>query len=78
MYTRPSQIGCLTYFHTRCGLSANSGCRSETCCTRLAENTGRIILRYFTEFGICRAHCVKVYVDDVVVKKVHVRYVICW
>jgi len=23
-----------------CGLSANLGCRSETCCTRLAENTG--------------------------------------
>ena len=25
----------------RCGLSANLGCRSETCCTRIAENTGR-------------------------------------
>jgi len=24
-----------------CVLSANAGCRSETCCTRLAENTGR-------------------------------------
>ena len=24
-----------------CGLSANFGCRSETCCTRLSENTGR-------------------------------------
>ena len=24
-----------------CGLSANLGCRSETCCTHLAENTGR-------------------------------------
>jgi len=24
-----------------CGLSANLRCRSETCCTRLAENTGR-------------------------------------
>jgi len=35
------RIGCLPYFHTRCGLSANLGCRSETCCTRLAENTGR-------------------------------------
>jgi len=23
--------------HTWCGLSANLGCRSETCCTRLAE-----------------------------------------
>jgi len=26
---------------TWCGLSANLGCRSETCCTRFAENTGR-------------------------------------
>ena len=26
---------------TWCGLSVNLGCRSETCCTRLAENTGR-------------------------------------
>ena len=31
----------LPYFHTWCGLSANLRCRSETCCTRLAENTGR-------------------------------------
>jgi len=29
------------YFHTWCGLSANLGCRSKTCCTRLAANTGR-------------------------------------
>jgi len=29
------------YFHTWCGLSANLECMSETCCTRLAENTGR-------------------------------------
>jgi len=29
------------YFHTWCGLSANLRCRSETCCTRLAENTER-------------------------------------
>ena len=26
---------------TQCGLSANLGCRSETCCMRLAGNTGR-------------------------------------
>ena len=39
-YSQPSQIGCLPYFHTWCGLSANLGCRSETCCTRPAENTG--------------------------------------
>jgi len=29
------------YFHTWCGLSANLRCRSETCSTWLAENTGR-------------------------------------
>ena len=40
-YSQPSQIVCLPYFHTWCGLSANLGCRSETCCTRLAENIGR-------------------------------------
>jgi len=27
-------------FHTWCGFSANLECRSEMCCTRLAENTG--------------------------------------
>jgi len=34
-----SEIGCLPYFHTWCGLSANLECMSEICCTRLAENT---------------------------------------
>jgi len=33
-------IGCLPYFHTWCGLSANLDCRSEMCGTRLAENAG--------------------------------------
>jgi len=33
---QPSQIGCLPYFHTCCGLCANLRCRSETCCTQLA------------------------------------------
>ena len=33
-------MGFLPYFHTWCGLSANLECRSETCCTRFAENTG--------------------------------------
>jgi len=33
-----SEIGCLPYFHTWCGLSANLECRSEMCCTWLAEN----------------------------------------
>jgi len=32
-YSQPLQSGCLPYFHTWCGLSANLGCRSETCCT---------------------------------------------
>jgi len=27
--------------HMVCSLSANLGCRSETCCSQLAENTGR-------------------------------------
>jgi len=40
-YSQQSQIGCLPYFHTWCGLSANLECRSEMCCTRLAENKGR-------------------------------------
>jgi len=40
-YSQPPQIGCLPYFHTWCGLSANVECRSEMCYTRLAENTGR-------------------------------------
>jgi len=39
-YSQPLQIGCLPYFHTCCGLSANLKCRSEVCCTRLAENIG--------------------------------------
>jgi len=39
-YTQWSEIGCVPYFHTWCGLSANLECRSETCCMRLAENTG--------------------------------------
>jgi len=30
-----------TILHAWCGLSANLECRSETCYTRLAENTGR-------------------------------------
>ena len=31
-----SHIGCLPYFDTWCGPSANLECRSETCCIRLA------------------------------------------
>ena len=39
--SQPSQIGCLPYFYTWCGLSVNLGCRSATCCKRLAGNAGR-------------------------------------
>jgi len=34
------EIGCLSYIHTWCGLSANLECTSEMCCTRLAGNAG--------------------------------------
>jgi len=33
-------IGCLPYFDTWCGPSANLECRSETRCARLADNAG--------------------------------------
>jgi len=33
-------FGYLPYLHTWCGLSVNLGCRSETCCTRVAGNAG--------------------------------------
>ena len=33
-------IGCLPYFDTWCGRSANLECRCETCCAQLAENAG--------------------------------------
>jgi len=36
-YSQRSEIGCLPYFHTWCGLSANLECVPEMCCTRLAE-----------------------------------------
>ena len=58
-YSQLSQTGCLPYFHTWCGLSANLGCRSETCLTRLAENTGRKKVAKIRHLGtiaqLCRA-----------------------
>jgi len=39
-FPQPSQVGCLPYFHTWCGLSVNLECRSEMCCMWLAVNTG--------------------------------------
>jgi len=44
-HSQRPQIGCLPYFHTWCGLSANLECRSEMCCTRLAGNTGRKMMQ---------------------------------
>jgi len=38
-YSQQSEIGCLPYFDTWCGLSANLECRFEMCCTQLTENT---------------------------------------
>ena len=35
------RFGCLPYFYTWRGPSANLECRSEMCCSRLAANTGR-------------------------------------
>jgi len=40
-YSQRSEIGSLPYLHTWCGLSANLECKSEMCCTWLAENTRR-------------------------------------
>jgi len=58
-YSQPLQIRCLSYFYTWCGLSANLGCKSETCCMQLAENTGRKKSSKIRHLGaiaqICRA-----------------------
>jgi len=40
---------------TWCGLSANLECRSEMCCTRLAENTGRKDRHLCTIAQLCQA-----------------------
>jgi len=39
-YSSPNLSGCLPYFDTWCGPSANLECRSERRCTRLAANVG--------------------------------------
>jgi len=53
-------MSAMPYFHTWCSLSANLRRRSETCCTRLAENTRRkmspkIAICMGTIAQICRA-----------------------
>jgi len=40
-YLSGRRLDVYRYFHTCCGPSVNLECRSEMCCTRLAENTGR-------------------------------------
>ena len=50
-----SEIGCLPYFHTWCGLSTNLVCMSEMCCMLLAENTGRKDHHFGTIAQLCRA-----------------------
>jgi len=39
-YSERSHIGCLPYFYTWCGPSANLECRSEMYCMRFAGNEG--------------------------------------
>ena len=53
-WSQQSAIGCLPYFHTWCGLSANLECMSEMCCTRLAENTGCKNRHFGTIAQLCR------------------------
>jgi len=43
-------MSAIGYFNTWCGLSANLGCRSEMCGTRLAERAGR---KKSPKIGIC-------------------------
>ena len=55
-------ISAAAYFHTWCGLSANLRCRSETCYTRLVENTGRKKVAQNRHLGtvaqLCRANII--------------------
>ena len=41
VWSQRPHIGCLPYFGTWCGFSANLERRSEMCCKRLTGNTGR-------------------------------------
>jgi len=55
LISQRSLIGCSPYFHTWCCLSANLGCRSQTCCTRLSENAGCKKRHLRTIVQLCRA-----------------------
>ena len=54
-WSQRSEIGCLPYFHTWCGLRANLECMSEMRCTLLAENTRRKNRHFGTILQLCRA-----------------------
>ena len=48
-------IGCLPYFYTWCGPSADLECRSQMCCMRLAGNAGPKNSPLSTIAQLCRA-----------------------
>jgi len=58
-FSSPNLSGQRLDVYTWCGLSANLECRSETCCARLAENTGRKKVAQNRHLGtiakLCRA-----------------------
>ena len=59
--------GCLPYFHTWCGLSANLECMSEMCCMQLAENTGRKKSPFWhhrTTLSGCNIFAAEAYIDN--------------
>ena len=76
----PSQSGCVQYLHTWCGLSANLRCRSEACCTRLAENTGRKKVAKNRHLGtiaqLCRATSSQLRHVSTIGKKLKQQYVL--
>jgi len=54
-WSQQSHSGCLPYFYTWCGLSADLKCRSEMCCTWLTGNTGRKNHHLRTIAQLCQA-----------------------
>ena len=72
----------LPYFHTWCGLSANLECRSQMCCMRLAENTGRKkspkISHLCTIAQLCRAISsqLRLYISTIGKKLVKQQYLL--
>ena len=66
LLSQPSQIGCLPYFHTWCGLTANLRCRSEMYCMRLAENTGckKLPSRHYRTILLGYIFATKVCIDN--------------